>query len=466
VRHNEKLALHRNYDMIESTISDGDMPMTITRRGFLQHSLATSSTAAAVVSGGTFSAPAVFGAEKDKKYRTALVGTGWWGTNILNAALATKTIEPVALVDVDQRQLDSCKKKLKDVDTSSLKTYRDYREMLENVKPDIVINATPDHWHALITIDACNAGAHVYVEKPISHTINEGIAMVKTARETKRIVQVGTHRRVSPHNISAMKFLKSGKLGKIGHVKAFVNYAGNAGKPTPDSPVPEGLDWNLWCGPAPLVPFNTQIHPRGFRYFLEFAGGQIGDWGVHWFDQILWWSEEQYPKNAASTGGRFIKEDNTNWYDTQNVVYQFDKFDLVWENRLYAGNPLEKSEVGVYFYGTSGVLHLGWHDGWTYYPSGTNKTPAEHVDAKLDEPDGQNITALWLDFVNSIETGRLPVCGIEHGHRATTLALLGLLSQKLGRGIVWDGEKQTIPNDPEAVKLLAREYRAPWKYPQ
>jgi predicted dehydrogenase len=431
--------------------------MNITRRKFL----ATSALTAA------FAAPAVFGAEKNKPYRTALVGSGWWGMNILNAAVASKTAVPVALVDPDQKQFESALKRIKESTGLEPKTFVDYREMLEQVKPDIVINATPDHWHALVTIAACQAGAHVYLEKPISHTINEGIAMVKTARETQRMVQIGTHRRVSPHNISAMEFLKSGKLGKIGHVRAFVHYTGGPGKPTDDSPIPDGLDWNLWCGPAPLVPFNTRLHPRGFRNFMDFANGQIGDWGVHWLDQVLWWSEEQSPKNVASTGGRFVKEDNTNSTDTQNVVYQFDKFDLVWEHRLYAGNPAEKHNIGVYFYGTNGVLHLGWQDGWTYYPSGYNKEAAEHVEAKLDKPDDQNIAGLWADFVESIETpNRLPVCDIEKGHRATTLALLGVLSQKLGRGIIWDGDKQTIPNDPEAVKFLAREYRKPWKYPK
>ncbi len=435
--------------------------MTVSRRRFLTAS-------ALAVAASTLPTPALIGAEKDKKYRVALVGSGWWGMNILNAAIASKTVEPVALVDVDKRQIDSALKKVKESTGLEPKTFVDYREMLEQVKPDIVINATPDHWHALITIDACKSGAHVYVEKPICHTIHEGIAMVKTARETNRKVQVGTHRRASPHNIAAMEFLKSGKLGKIGSVRAFVNYQGGPGKKEPDSPVPEGLDWNMWCGPAPLVPFNKRIHPKGFRNFLDFGNGQLGDWGIHWLDQILWWSqEEQYPKSVASSGGRFIAEDNSDGPDTQHVVYQFDKFDVVWEHRRYAGNPPEKHNIGIYFYGTKGVLHLGWLDGWSYYPSGDmNKEPAEHMDPQLDKPDEQNIAGLWTDFIESIETGRKPMCDIEHGHRSTTLALLGMLSLKLGRGVVWDGVKQTIPNDPEACKLLAREYRAPWVYPE
>ena len=435
--------------------------MELSRRKFL-----TASTLAVVAS--TLPAPAIFGADSDKKYRVALVGTGWWGMNILNAAIQSKTVEPVAMVDVDQRQLEPALKQVEDKTGTKPKIFGDYREMLEQIKPDIVINATPDHWHPLITIAACKAGAHVYVEKPICHTINEGIAMVKTARETKRTVQVGTHRRVSPHNVAAMEFLKSGKVGKIGSVRAFVHYQGDAGSKTPDSPVPEGLNWNMWCGPAPLVSFNRAIHPKGFRNFMDFGNGQLGDWGIHWLDQILLWSqEEQYPKSVASTGGRFIAEDNSDGPDTQHTIFQFDKFNVLWEHRKYSGNPPEKHNIGIYFYGTRGTLHLGWLDGWSFYPRGDmNVQPTEKMAPQLDKPDDQNIAALWANFVDCIETGKTPISDIEKGHRSTTMALLGMLSLKLGRGIVWDGEKQTIPNDPEAVKLLSRTYRTPWVYPE
>ena len=435
--------------------------MTLSRRQFLT---ATAVAAAAAA----FPTPMVFGAVKNKKYRVALVGSGWWGMNILNAAIQTKTIEPVAVVDVDKRQLEPALKKVEEATGTVPKAFGDYREMLEQVKPDIVINATPDHWHALITIDACKAGAHVYVEKPVSHTINEGIVMVKTARETKRAVQVGTHRRVSPHNIAALEFLRSGKVGKIGSVRAFVHYQGGPGTKEPDSPVPEGLDWEMWCGPAPLLPFNKRMHPRGFRNFLAFANGQLGDWGVHWMDQVLWWSQdEQYPKSVASSGGRFIAEDNSDVPDTQHVVFQFDKFDLTWEHRRYSGNPPEKHHIGLYFYGTKGTLHLGWLDGWSFYPSGNmNVEPTEHMPPQLETSDGHNITPHWMDLIDSIETGRNPVSDVEYVHRSSTLSLLGMLSLKLGRGIVWDGVKQTIPNDPDACKLLSREYRAPWVYPK
>lgn len=430
--------------------------MNVTRRGFL---------AGAAATGMAFAAPAVRGAQKNKKYRTALVGTGWWGMNIFRTAIESGRIEAVAMCDVDRNQLDPAAAEVEKMIGSAPKKYKDYRELLEKEKPEIVVCGTPDHWHPLVAIAACNAGAHVYVEKPICHTINEGIAMVKAARDNGRVVQVGTHRRASPHNISAMQFLKAGKLGKIGMVRAFVHYGGGPGVPTPDSDPPEGLDWDFWCGPAPLVPFNSKMHPKGFRGFLDYGNGQLGDWGIHWMDQILWWTEETFPKRVGSIGGRHIKEDNTDVPDTQVVQFEFDSFTATWEHRRYAANHTEKHNIGCYFYGTEGILHLGWLDGWTFYPENKNR-PILHEDPQLHQPDQQNIPELWDDFVNCIESGKRPICDIEIGHRSTTMSLLGMLSMKLGRSVAWDGEKQAIVGDPEASKMLSRQYRAPWKYPE
>lgn len=399
-----------------------------------------------------------------KKYSVALIGSGWWGMNILREAMAGGEAKVVALCDVDQNYLRPAVEEVQKLSSDKPKMYNDYRELITKEKPEIVIVATPDHWHPLITIMAVQHGAHVYVEKPISHTINEGRAMVKAARDHNRIVQVGTHRRVSPHNISGLEFLKSGKAGKIGMVRAFVHYPGGPGEIIADSEPPKGLDWDMWCGPAPLNPYNSKIHPKGFRQFLDYANGMLGDWGIHWMDQILWWTEEKYPKSVHSTGGRFIKQDNTDAPDTQLVNYEFEDFNVAWEHRLYAGNQAEKTNVGCYFYGTEGTFHMGWQDGWSFYPSDKNKSSI-HEAPKLHKPDDQNIKELWSDFMGSIKSNKLPVCDIETGHRSTNMSLLGMLSMKLGRSVRWDGEKEIIINDPEANKLLSREYRAPFEYP-
>ena len=425
------------------------------RRHFLQTSAAA---------GLTLAAPRILRAQENKVYRIALIGSGWWGMNILRTALQVGGCKVVALCDADDNQLNPAYDEIEKLTGDKPKKYRDFRELLDREKPEIVIVATPDHWHPLIMIAAVRAGAHVYVEKPISHTINEGRAMVKAARDTGRTVQVGTHRRASPHNISGMEFLKSGKVGQIGLVRAFVPGANGPGRPTPDSEPPPGLDWNLWCGPAPLRPFNRRIHPKGFRQYLDYANGQLGDWGIHWMDQILWWSDEKYPRKIYSTGARHILRDNGDAPDTQIATFEFESFTATWEHHLYGGNEAEKTPLGCYFYGTEGTFHMGWQDGWTFYPADRNK-PTIHENAKLNEPDGQNIRELWMDFLASIHSGKRPMCDIEIGHRSTNMSLLGMLSYKLGRSVRWDGDKEIIIGDAQANSLLRRPYRAPWIYP-
>jgi predicted dehydrogenase len=434
--------------------------MNINRRNFLRNS---------VVAGAALAAMPMLRAQKMGKYRTALIGSGWWGMNILRTAMASNTVNAVALCDVDDNLLNPALAEVEKLSGEKPGRYKDYREMLAKEKPEIVIVGTPDHWHALNTIDALRAGAHVYVEKPIGHTIREGQAMVRAARAAKRVVQVGTHRRASPHNISAMKFLKEGRAGKIGMVRAFVHYGGGPGQYTPDSEPPPGLDWDMWCGPAPLRPFNKRIHPRGFRQFLDYANGTLGDWGIHWMDQILWWTEEKFPKRIYSTGGRHIKRDSTDAPDTQVASFEFESFTAVWEHRQYAANRAEKTHpnqpVGCYFYGTEGTLHLGWLDGWTFYPV-DQKKPEIREPAKLHQPDSQNIPELWADFIDAIQEGRQPICDIEIGHRSTNMSLLAMISLNIGRSIRWDGDKEVILDDPYANSLLQRPYRRPWVYPK
>lgn len=300
--------------------------------------------------------------------------------------------------------------------------------------------------------------------------------MVNAARKNDRVVQVGTHRRVSPHNVSGMEFLKSGKAGKIGMVRAFVHYGGGPEEPTPNEKPHDGLDWDLWCGPAPYRPFNRAIHPKGFRNFLDYGNGTLGDWGIHWMDQILWWTDETAPKRVASFGGRPVagpavndgKAQTSDGPDHQAAIFEFDGFTATWEHRKFAANNAEKTHpeqaVGCYFYGTEGTFHMGWLDGWTFYPSDPKKA-AIHVDPKLGQPDDQNIKELFADFLGAIDEKRRSISDIEVGHRSTNMSLLAMLAMKLERSIAWDPKTYTIPGDEEATKGLRREYRGDWKYP-
>ena len=448
------------------------------RRSFLQGTLAA----------GTLASINIQAASKaGRKYRTALVGAGWWGGNILGVGMASGECEVVGICDVDQRQIETTVDRVTKLSGEQPRRYRDYREMLAKEKPDIVIVATPDHWHALPTIAAVKAGAHVYVEKPTAHTIGESQAMLKAARANNRVVQVGTHRRASPHTISAREFIRSGKIGPVGMIRCFVN-TGGTGPETPlaTQPVPPELDWDMWCGPAPLRPFNggdprfpekgpgsRGIHPRGHRQYLDYANGTLGDWGIHWFDQILWITGEKAPKRVFSTGGRPIKgapiltpnEQTSDAPDHQVAHYAFDNFTVAWESRQFAGHNAEKGEhAGCYFYGTKGTFHLGWRRGWTFYPVNASD-PVLHEEPKLNEPDGQNIAELWTDFLHCIKTGARPISDIEDGHLSSNCSMLGMMSYKLGRSLEWDGAKERVVGDEAANKLLRRAYRKGWEYP-
>jgi predicted dehydrogenase len=431
--------------------------MSLTRRDFLAAGAA---------------APFILGARFPRKYRTALIGSGWWGKNILKEAIEAGQSKIVALCDVDANAAEVAADQVKDLNGDAPKVYGDFRELLEKEKPEIVIIATPDHWHALITIAAVKAGAHVFVEKPTGHTVQESRAMLNAAKDSGKVVQVGLHRRIGPHHVNALKFLKDGGAGTIGMVRLFAHYGGGPEKPTANAPTPEGMNWDLYCGPSKLRPFCRKIHPGGWRQFLDFGNGQLGDWGVHWLDQVLAWTDEKAPKRVFSTGGRQIKgppvltekEQTTDAPDHQVAVYDFESFTCTWEHRQFADNQAEKHQIGAYFYGTKGTLHIGWRDGWTFHPAGA-KDKVIHEDSQLQEPDGHNLKLLWADFMESLDGSRPPIASIERGHRSSVLPLLGMISMRVGRSIQWDGAKEEIVGDAEASALLSRPYRGPWTYP-
>ncbi|MCB1225533.1 MAG: Gfo/Idh/MocA family oxidoreductase [Verrucomicrobiales bacterium] len=440
-----------------------DHPVSTSRRSFL-----ATSTASLI-----WGAVPILAQKSGKKYRVALIGSGWWGMNLLMEALRSGRAQCVALCDVFEDALDFGADDVEAESGDKPAKFKDYREMLEQVKPEICIIATPDHWHALQTIACVKAGAHVLVEKPTGHTIGESQAMVRAARAAGTKVQVGLHRRIGPHHVEAMKFLKSGEVGKVGAVRCFAHSRGGKEEPKPNAQPPKGMDWEQWCGPAPLRPFNAKIHPGGWRNFLDYANGTMGDWGVHWLDQVLWWSGQKGPKKVFCAGGRPIfgasvlneKEQTTDSPDHQIATFEFDDFTATWEHRKFAENHAEKHKIGCYFYGEKGTLHIGWRDGWTFYPVGKEATVGAHGDHQLQDPDGHNIALLWENFVEAIEGRAELVADIESAHRSSCLPMLGMLSYKLGRSVAWDAEAETIPDDAEAVKLMRRDYRAGWEYP-
>jgi predicted dehydrogenase len=433
------------------------------RRAFLQ-------TSAASV---TWGALPILAKKTDKRFRVALIGSGWWGMNLLREALSSGRAECVALCDADEDLMQFGRDDVESESGQKPELFGDYRELLDKVKPEICIIATPDHWHALQTIACVNAGAHVLVEKPTGHTINESRAMVRAAQATGKLVQVGLHRRIGPHHVEAMDFLRTGKLGKIGMVKCFVHNKGGPEVAKANSEPPKSMNWDMWCGPAPVRPFNSKLHPGGWRNFLDYANGTMGDWGVHWLDQVLWWSGQRGPRSVYCTGGRPILgppvlndvEQTTDAPDHQLAVFEFEGFTAMWEHRKFAEGGPDKSKVGAIFYGEAGALHIGWRNGWAFYPVGKEGVAEVSGKAQLQEPDGHNIGLLWENLVQAIDGKTKLVADVTSAHRSSCLPMLGMISHRVGRSLRWDSDKETILGDDDAVALMSRPYRGEWKYP-
>lgn len=437
------------------------------RRQFLQ---STTMTGLALASAGAA------GAAEGKRLRAGVIGCGWYGMVDCRHMMLLAPVEVVAVCDVDKKNANDAADEIAAKQKERPQIYGDFREMLKAGKLDIVIVGTPDHWHPLCAIAAMKAGADVYVEKPISHTYREGQAMVAAARTLNRVVQVGTQRRSTEHFRSARELVKEGKLGTIGLARAFCYYHMRPSNNPPDCPPPETLDFDFWCGPAPKRPFNPIMHPKGWRHFSEYSNGILGDMGVHMLDVTRWVLGITYPKHITSAGGIFLaKQGKANTTDTQTVTYDYGDLTVLWEHRMWGRNEDPKVGWGVNFYGDKGTLQLNI-ESWDFVPAPGNNEKPIHVEAKREPNadvakfEGTHIfpagRAHWQNFLAAVESRQRPVADIAEGHISTALCQLGNISQRLGRSLTWDAKAEQVVSDEEANKLLQRQYRSPWVYPE
>src|SRR5216110_1280858 len=273
----------------------------------------------------------------DQKKRVGLIGCGWYGKCDLFRLIQVAPVEVVSLCDVDKRMLAEAADMVVRRQTSHKKprTYGDYRKMLAEKDLDIVLIAPPDHWHPLAMIAAVESGADVYVQKPISVDVVEGQAMLAAARKHKRVVQVGTQRRSTPHLIEARdNIIKEGKLGKVALVEIYCYYHMRARENPPDTAPPDYLDYEMWTGPAPMRPYNSLVHPRSWRAFMEYGNGIIGDMCIHMLDMVRWMLGLGWPTRISSTGGIFVgKSSKANIADTQTATFDFNDLRVVWQHR-------------------------------------------------------------------------------------------------------------------------------------
>jgi predicted dehydrogenase len=380
---------------------------------------------------------------------------------------------------VDKKMLAEAAEMVSQRQTSKKKprTYHDYRDLLKEKDLDIVTVETPDHWHALPMIAACESGADVWVQKPISVDVAEGRAMVAAARKHNKVVQVVTQRRSTPHLAEAKKeFLDPGRLGKIGLVEVYCYYPMRTSENPPDTKPPENLDYEMWTGPAPMRPYNKLVHPRSWRAFMEYGNGIVGDMCIHMFDMVRWMLDLGWPKRISSAGGIFVdKKSKANITDTQSATFEYPDFDVVWQHRTYGASPDPHYPWGATFYGDKGTLKASVMS-YDFIPMGgktvhkdvtyeLEKYPEDKTEKDLEQHVAPALRAHWLDFLKARENRSKPVADIEQGHISSASCILANLSQKIGRTITWDPEKHQCVGDDEANKLLKRPYRKPWAHP-
>jgi predicted dehydrogenase len=443
----------------------------ITRRDFSK-SAATAGAATAL------SYSRILGA--NDRVRMGFIALGNRGDQVLDAFLAQKDCEVVAICDIYQPYMDFASKKI----GSSPKQFKDYKLLIESKEIDAVAINTPDHWHALQMIGACQAGKDVYVEKPLSLTVVEGRKMVDAAKKYNRVTQVGIHRRSSPFVREASEVVQSGVLGKISSVRAFHiqnEWPHGIGNPVDEKP-PEGFDWETWLGPAPKRMYNKNRGFYRFRWFWDYSGGQLTNFGVHYLDAIHMALGSQIPQAVTAMGGKFAIEDNREIPDTMEVLWQYPGGILVSFTQINANSHAAGLNNGeIEFRGTKGTLYLK-SNGYEVTPDAVSpneffaRSPLDRTKdswrkgAKpMIEPksgkgdaDTKHHARNFLDCVKSRQTC---YCDIETGHRSTTAPLIGNIAYKSKAFLEWDGKAERFTNNPAANKLLSYQYRAPYKFP-
>jgi len=402
------------------------------------------------------------------RIRIGFIGMGRMGMANLGFAIR-HNLEIAAVCDCYQPHLEAAAAYVRK-NGQQAKAIKDFREVIADRSIDAVCISTPDHWHAYMTVEACKAGKDVYVEKPLCTYVLEGQKMVQAARKYNRVVQAGTMQRSGVHFQQAIEIVRSGKLGKVTFCRTW--NTGNSpregiGNPPDEEHIPEGLDWNMWLGPAPMRRFNANrwgVRPDlpgrpfpFFRYFWDYAGGSLTDWGVHVLDVVHMAFNEPMPSAVTALGGKYWLTDNRETPDTLVVTFEYPEgFLATYENRLCnAEMPLGQG-YGTMFHGTEATLYVN-RSFYRIIPERGSKLQPEEV----KQSNNANV-AHWADFIECIRTRRRPISDIETCYRTTAACILGNVSLLARTRVDWDPQRQTT-RQPEARKFLWREYRDPWK---
>lgn len=432
------------------------------RRNFLKE---TAMASGALMTSSLFANGKIFTTDTLRVATIGVNGMGWSNTM---AALKVPNLEVVALCDIDQNVLNKRKAELllKQPSVKTVDTYADYRKILDRKDIDIVIVGTPDHWHALQMMNACSAGKHVYVEKPAGNSIGECNAMIAAKNRYNRIVQVGQWQRSQKHFKDALDMVHSGQLGNIRTTKVWCYQGWMRPQPiVPNSAVPEGIDYKTWLGPAPMKEFNSSRFHFHFRWFWDYAGGLMTDWGVHLLDYAIQGMKAGNPKSVSALGGRFAYPELAEEApDTLTALYEFDNFNLVWDSAMGIDNGSYRRDHGISFIGNNGTLILD-RGGWEVIEERNSKNK---VLIPLKKSEDNGVELHWLNFANAIRNntpGSLN-CPIEEGAHIATIAQLGNIAYRSGKKINWDAAKGEL-SDPELNKeYFTKQYNNGYSLPK
>ena len=384
-----------------------------------------------------------------------LIGAGWYGMVDVEAAFKVGGVEVVAICDVDSQHLQDSADKIEQRQGTRPQTFKHYQELLKVSGLQAVIIATPPHWHALPFLAALDRGLDIYCEKPLAYDIREGQVMVEAAEKTDRIVQMGFQRRQSPAIRQVRDYIQQGKLGRIVNVDVHIHYRADMRDATPQEP-PASLDWDLWCGPAPKLPYSPQVGHFAWRLEKAYGNGHLVDWGIHMIDATRWILNETMPETIQAAGGIYYFKNQITTPDILTAHFDFKTCPVVWQHRMWGATEYTPEiSNGIMFYGEEGTIFVSDRE-WTLIPKrGERQVNRGRADMAKEHMAG---------FLDAVHTRQQPLCTPQDCFYSTSAVQLAMIAYELDRKIKWDMTAKDVVGDDKANRMLKRDYRAPWKH--
>jgi predicted dehydrogenase len=424
----------------------------INRRQFL------GATAASTMALTTLGSRAVEVTSESRKLKLGLIGCGWYGMVDVKAAFKVGGVEVSTLCDVDSEQLSKSAAEVEKLQGPRPQTFKLYEDLLKTPGLDAVIIATPPQWHALPFIAALERGLDVYCEKPLAYDVREGRAMVAAAQKSERIVQIGFQRRKAAAIEQARDYLRSGQAGRIVQVEAQINYTADVKDTTPQAP-PASLDWDLWCGPGPKIPYSPQVGHMNWRLEQTSGHGHLVDWGIHLIDTSRWIVGATTPRVVSASGGLYQLKNHITTPDVLTACFDFEQCPVTWQHRMWGAaefNP--ETSNGIFCYGDKETVFVT-DNRWIVIPR------AKGQERRVNEAKSDAGKLHMAEFLDAIRTRKVPPASVEDAHFSTTTVKLAMIAYETGSVLTWDGATEQIVGNPEAAQRLKREYRHPWQHP-